>query len=211
MNETFGIGIPTLNRYDLLLPALHFYATHDFPNTRINIIDNGNQGIQNNYGSNVRIFETKEENLSVAGSWNRLCQQIFSESDYALILNDDIYLGRKQFEIELLLHQQTSDLFLSTCEWSVFIIPKKTFIKIGSFDESFTPAYYEDNDYMYRLKLAGMRAMTIPFLNPVVYKNSQTLVKDPTISTYVKKNKSRYIAKWGGEPKMEVFKKPYNL
>jgi len=210
MNTTFGIGIPTLNRYDLLLPALHFYALNDFPNTEIHIIDNGNQGIENKYGERVKIYETKDQNLSVAGSWNRLCQKIFAKSEYAVILNDDVYLGRKEFEIEMLLNQQFYDLYLSMCEWSVFIIPKKTYIKVGMFDEEFNPAYYEDNDYMYRMKLAKKSIFKIPFLNPVVYKNSQTMEKQPNIMSYARVSKSRYISKWGGEPNREKYITPFN-
>ena len=67
MQTKFGIGIPTLNRYDLLLPALHFYALNDFPDTHIHIIDNGDQGIENKYGSKVTIHNKKDEQLSVAG------------------------------------------------------------------------------------------------------------------------------------------------
>jgi GT2 family glycosyltransferase len=211
MQNTFGIGIPTLNRYDLLLPALHFYALNDFPQTEIHIIDNGDQGIENKYGDKVKIYNKKEENLSVAGSWNRLCQNIFANSEYALILNDDIYLGRKQYEIEILLNQHRHDFYLSMCEWSVFIIPRKTYIKIGMFDEEFSPAYYEDNDYEYRMKLAGIRPFKIPFLNPVVYKNSQTMEKNPALLNYSKMNKSRYESKWGGLPNQEKYKSPYNF
>lgn len=211
MQTKFGIGIPTLNRYDLLLPALHFYALNDFPDTRIYIIDNGDQGIENKYGSRVEIDNKKSDNLSVAGSWNRLCQSIFSYCDYAVILNDDIYLGRKQYEIELLLQQHRHDFYLSMCEWSVFIIPKRTFIKVGGFDEEFYPAYYEDNDYEYRMKLLGIKPFKIPFLNPIVYKNSQTIEKDPKIMSYSKINKARYESKWGGQPNQERYKFPYNL
>lgn len=211
MNTTFGIGIPTLNRYDWLLPALHYYAKHDFTNTNIHIIDNGDQGIVNNYGELVEVENAKWKNLSVAASWNRLCQKIFTYADYALILNDDIYFGRKQFEVELLLHQHKFDLYLSHNHWSVFIIPKATYIKVGQFDEDFYPAYYEDNDYMYRMRLKGMAPARLNFLNPVVYNNSQTLLADPTIKPLISVNKSRYIAKWGGEPDQESFLIPYNI
>ena len=42
--QKFAIGIPTLNRYDLLKPSLMLY-TRDFPTTSIFVLDNGNQGI----------------------------------------------------------------------------------------------------------------------------------------------------------------------
>jgi hypothetical protein len=46
VNKSFAIGIPTLNRFDLLHPALMFYK-QDFPNTKIYVVDNGNQNIKN--------------------------------------------------------------------------------------------------------------------------------------------------------------------
>jgi GT2 family glycosyltransferase len=110
----------------------------------------------------------------------------------------------------MLLEQHRNDFYLSMCEWSVFIIPKKTYIKLGMFDEQFHPAYYEDNDYTYRMKMQGIRPFKIPFLNPIVYKNSQTIEKDPTIMAYSKINRSRYLAKWGGLPNQEIYTKPYN-
>ena len=51
MKNNFAIGIPTLNRADLLNPTLTKYFKQ-FPNTDIYIIDNGNQSIvsrSNNY------------------------------------------------------------------------------------------------------------------------------------------------------------------
>ena len=51
MKNNFAIGIPTLNRADLLNPTLKKYFKQ-FPNTDIYIIDNGSQSIvsrSNNY------------------------------------------------------------------------------------------------------------------------------------------------------------------
>ena len=45
----FAIGIPTLNRYDLLKPSLMLYLQRDFPTIDIFIMDNGNQGIVNDF------------------------------------------------------------------------------------------------------------------------------------------------------------------
>ena len=87
----FAIGIPTLNRYDLLKPCLMLYE-RDFPNIDIFVIDNGKQGI-----SCGKVMVTDmDQNIGVAASWNILCDKIYSTgADHALILNDDIYLGKK--------------------------------------------------------------------------------------------------------------------
>lgn len=208
MTKKFAIGIPTLNRLDLLLPALHFYAEHDFKNVKIFVVDNGDQKISHNY-PNVKVL-VQERNIGVAASWNLLCDKIFEEHEYALILNDDIYLGKNEQQINFLLQQYKTDLATSIEDFCCFVLSKDCFSKVGRFDEEFYPAYYEDNDYAYRAKLKGFRVWPIPFLIPSIYRNSQTLEKAIQISQYVAINKQRYIDKWGGEPSKETFKKPFN-
>lgn len=205
----FAIGIPTLNRFDLLHPALLFYV-RDYPNTKIYIVDNGEQKISEKITHpNIEILHNGA-NLGVSASWNLMCRKIFEENDYALILNDDIYLGRKEWEIDNLLTNFKRFFYVTTQDWCAFILPKTTFETIGDFDEGFYPAYYEDNDYTYRIKLHGQYPYRIPFLNPFVYTNSSTSHKQPSILTHVPHNKQRYIDKWGGEPNKETFKKPFN-
>jgi GT2 family glycosyltransferase len=209
MQNKFAIGIPTLNRLDLLHPALLFYI-HDFPETKIYIVDNGNQSIESKFKHpNVEVIYVGE-NLGVATSWNLLCKKIYENHEYALILNDDIYLGRKEWEVINLLDNFKKFFYCTMLDWCAFIVPKKTFKVIGDFDEQFFPAYYEDNDYHYRIKLKGEGIFQIPFLNPFLYQASKTSEKDPTILPKVKFNKELYIKKWGGEPNKETFKKPYN-
>jgi GT2 family glycosyltransferase len=210
MNKTFAIGVPTLNRFDLLHPALMFYK-QDFPNTKIYVVDNGSQSIKNQiaYMPNVILLE-QSENLGVAKSWNLLCNEIYKNHENALILNDDIYLGKKEFEIETLLRDYKSDFYVTLQDWCAFILPKKTFKKVGEFDIKFFPAYFEDNDYHYRMKLLGLKYMQIPFLNPYIYKSSMTIDKEPKLRDLIQNNREYYISKWGGEPMRETFKKPFN-
>jgi hypothetical protein len=61
------------------------------------------------------------------------------------------------------------------------------------------------------MKLKGVIALKHPELNPVVYKSSQTIEKDPEIFEASKKNKKIYIEMWGGEPNKETYTNPYNL
>jgi len=209
MQKKFAIGIPTLNRFDLLHPALLFYI-RDFPNTKIYIVDNGQQKISEKIKHpNIEIIY-EGENKGVSASINMLLRKIFDKNDYALILNDDIYFGRKDWEVDNLLTNFKRHFYTAIQDWSVFILPKATFKVIGGFDEEFFPAYYEDNDYTYRMKLQGQSVYSIPFLNPFVYASSSSSQKDPSILTQVPLNKQRYIDKWGGEPNKEKFKKPFN-
>ena len=207
MSHSFAIGIPTLNRYDLLKPSLMLYL-RDFRGIQIYVIDNGKQGIEYRH-DDIHILE-QEQNMGVAKSWNLLCDKIFAKHDNALILNDDIYLGKHQYEIKNLLETKKSDFHVTMQDWSVFILPKKTFKKVGAFDEKFFPAYYEDNDYHYRMKLLGMKYNQTPILNPFVYNASMTTQKEPSLKQGIEQNKEYYRQKWGGLPSKETFKKPFN-
>jgi GT2 family glycosyltransferase len=210
MENKFAIGIPTLNRFDLLHPALLFYTRNDFPNTKIYIIDNGKQGIESQIKHPNIVVKEMEKNVGVATSWNLLCDMIFEQNDYALILNDDVYLGRKEWELDNLLSNFKKPFYVTIQDWCSFVLPKKTFKNVGRFDEEFYPAYYEDNDYAYRMSLQGYKPFEIPFLNPFLYQASQTIEKEPKIRELIESNKQRYIQKWGGLPKKEKFKKPFN-
>jgi GT2 family glycosyltransferase len=209
---SFAIGIPTLNRNDLLTPALSKYVV-DFPRIKIHIIDNGSQDIISPTPS-VKIH-VMPENMGVATSWNFLCEQIFRDHDVAFILNDDIYWGASSTYSVL---RFIEDTFIEQgagfvhCEktWCVFAITKDTFKKVGNFDGNFFPAYFEDNDYAYRMKLAGIRVLSSPFLFPVIYRNSMTLQRDKTVNDNFMKNHDYYIAKWGGRAGLEKFLTPFN-
>ena len=209
MSQSFAIGIPTLNRADLLLPALMYYK-RDFPNTKIFVVDNGNQKLLADYDHpNLEVIKNSE-NVGVAGSWNILCENIFLQHPNALILNDDIYLGKTEQDISLLIQGMEVPFYTTPLDWCAFILPKETFEKVGKFDEGFYPAYFEDNDYAYRMKLLGMSIFKIPFLIPSVHRVSQTMELDDSVRVRFHKNKKRYIEKWGGEPLQEKYKNAFN-
>jgi GT2 family glycosyltransferase len=192
-----------------LHPALLFYL-RDFPTTKIYVVDNGKQNISAKIKHPNIIVIENEKNMGVASSWNKLCDLIYKENDYAIILNDDIYWGKKDWEIDNLLSNYNKDLYNTTQDWCVFILPKKTYIQVGKFDEKFYPAYYEDNDFSYRMKLIGKKEFPIPMINPYVYNVSQSVQKDSSLRDYMQQNKEYYIKKWGGTPTKETFKKPFN-
>ena len=126
-------------------------------------------------------------------------------------MNDDIYLGLLTPNIDGILEKfPNHKLYTNPVDWSVFILPKKTYELVGEFDEQFYPAYCEDNDFVYRLKLKGFKAMKLPFLLPKIHRTSMTLDKDYSLQNAFLENKEKYIAKWGGAPDFEVYKKPYN-
>lgn len=201
----FKIGIPTLNRADLLLPSLMMYSkefTED-----IFVLDNGKQNIKQ--FANIKVL-SNENNIGVAASWNVLCKKIFETSDYALILNDDIYLRKTSAEIQSIIDKNKGNFIRATPDWCAFIVSKKIYNQVGEFDECFFPAYYEDTSYEYRMKLKGVKVIKTPALNPFIYNSCKTMDKMPELQELAKKNKQLYIQMWGGEPNKEKYKKPFN-
>lgn len=205
--NTFAIGIPTLNRYDLLKDALEKYYI-DFPNTKIFIVDNGNQSIDDSH-QNVQIYKS-HKNLGVAGSWNKLCNLIYEEHSHALILNDDIQFSKQENEISHLINSSDFDFYVGPYYWSVYILPKTTFYKVGGFDEEFFPAYFEDNSFSHKLKLNNCSYFSTEVLLPTLCRNSMTLEKDPTVNSTFEKLKKLYVKMWGGKPGEEKYITKFN-
>jgi GT2 family glycosyltransferase len=207
---SYCIAIPTINRKDLLMDALEWY-TQNMPNTQILVVDNGNQDIPE-LTRNVKVF-TPEKNLGVAGSWNFLIWTAKNMGySHVLVLNDDVILQRSEGEIDALIQKEGNLTFhrpKAFYNWSAFIISVDIFFKVGMFDIDFKRAFFEDNDYEYRMKLSGVTIKYQDDLNPQVYKNSQTIEKNPLLGGYLE-NRELYIKKWGGIPNEETYKIPYN-
>jgi len=198
----FSIGIPTYNRADLLIPSLEKYSK-DFKGTDIYVVDNGSQNFPF-INTNISVLN-QEKNIGVAASWNKLCKLIFSKHEWALILNDDIYCGYDNSVVESAIKKSKIGLVQSEKNWSVVLINKYLYEHIGDFDEQFYPAYFEDSDYIYRLKLDGLRHEADKTLNPKLFMSSGTYDKAPEmVNKAMADNKDRYIKKWGGLPFLET-------
>jgi len=94
------------------------------------------------------------------------------------------------------------------------MINKKCWEEVGEFDEGFKPAYFEDNDYHRRMKLAGMKAIVYP---PALFyhfgsrtqneaSDKGAIVSGPMFDN----NRKYYHGKWGGDPEHETFIHPFN-
>lgn len=210
MTIKVGLGIPTINRLDLLQEALDVYEPL-WAERPVFIIDNGSQDVPKTPWYQV---EVSEMNKGVAESWNWLIQHLFDEGcSHAVIMNDDIICNKPAELIEEFIAAFPGGFYKGSqiaMDWSVFIIAKSTFESVGPFSDLFYPAYFEDNDYEYRMKLADTPVIATNFLDPVVFRNSQSIAKDPSLNVNFIRNSEKYVEKWGGPPRNEVFKTPYN-
>lgn len=99
--------------------------------------------------------------------------------------------------------------------FSAFMVSKELWDVVGEFDEVFFPAYFEDNDYHYRMKLADYAAVVLP---PALFlhfgsgtQNEANEDKTPIVpGPAFEKNRLSYARKWGGVPGSEIYTHPYN-
>ncbi len=205
----FVVAIPTLNRADLLNQALANYFI-DFKETLIVMFDNGNTEMLGRE-HNFKILRS-ETNLGVAKSWNLLMEIAEKQkATHVLMLNDDVYLGKTETQIQSVLQiWKNMDFVNSYQQWSSYILTVQAWKEFGKFDENIFPAYFEDNDAHYRMKLLDMNMVYTEKLNPVIFRNSMTIEKDASLNEDFLKNRSYYIKKWGGAPNKEKFLVPFN-
>ena len=203
------VGIPTINRADLLNQALANYF-EDFASTEIVICDNGNQDIITR--EKMFVIYRPPQNLGVAGSWNMIM-------DYAdrlgfthvLMLNDDIMLGRTESELKLLIEENFRVPFINSYQnWCSFILRVDAWKQVGGFDTEFFPAYFEDNSFCYKMRLQNMERVHTFELNPLIYRNSMTIAKEPSLNNNFMRNRQVYIDMWGGLPNEEKYTTKYN-
>ena len=99
--------------------------------------------------------------------------------------------------------------------FSAFAINRACWEEVGEFDELFFPAYFEDNDYHYRMQLLDVGAIVYP---PALFyhfgsgtQNNANENGTPIVSSPLFENaRANYFKKWRGVPGQEKFRTPYN-
>lgn len=210
------IGIPTINRADLLAENLEDLARNFTDADKIYIVDNGNQQIPVPPPIQEKTVVYKEpSNLGVSGSWNKILDQAFFKdfADYVLMLNDDIVAGVTRELLEELIYESDQAYFLNSGSWGMFLISREAYQVFGKFDEEFYPAYFEDNDYSRRITRfnpIGSVVYRTKKLAPKVFRNSMSIKKDGNLNGRFGMNSAYYKRKWGGSPSNEKFQNAFN-
>jgi hypothetical protein len=186
------------------------------------VIDNGT-GFRNFYDRSS--LEVKPLDIvefrpakSVSAVWNWCLNQLSGD---LLVANDDLILDPLAIEIFERYKREESDPAVvmytngGINAYSLFMVDPSIRDKTGLFDENFYPAYYEDCDHHYRMKLDGYKRVDIPGLNTrhvgsATLNEQKRLKIDRDHATYSKKNHEYYLSKWGGEPGHEKYRVPFN-
>jgi hypothetical protein len=207
---------------------------------RIMIIDNGDialdlddVGLDSLPATTVSVFRPGG-NIGCAGAWNQICDYGLGSAPArvtsVIMINGDCAVAPDTFQRML-----TYDYPALVCAqgFSCFRIDREIWQKVGPFDEGYYPVYWEDTDYRYRCKLAGVEIKEWPAgLDQVVSRPSFSRAKYESGITHGwmiegkgyqgwtgekqqwfenrwRANKQRYEDKWGGPQGEERFTTPF--
>ena len=101
--------------------------------------------------------------------------------------------------------------------WHLVIFGKATVDRIGYLDENYYPAYYEDNDYGYRMRVARIgycEGVGHPTWAGPVHDVGNAIALSSGIVGMTAYDmmalKHYYSTKWGGPPSKELWEHPFN-
>lgn len=164
-------------------------------------------------------------NRGLSASWNEgLYNAYYEGADVAMIANDDAIPAGGDVEriAQAALHHPKAYMVdgygydvkensYGNMRFSLAAINPIALEKLGCFDENFFPIYYEDMDWFYRARLAGLELYTVPDTN-IVHQGSKSLTITPSNLHHLTftLNQKYYMRKWNGDKGSETFTIPFN-
>lgn len=172
--------------------------------------------------SNLHILNAPE-NLGVAGGWNALLHHVMQQDPeaWALVVNDDIELLPDTIENFGKVHTTdpiaVGDGIHAVNAFSMYFTnPRKLFNTVGPFDQTIWPAYYEDGDMHWRMKLQGYDLYRVPNCGATHNEGGSATIKSYNEEErrrhdhQFNRNTQYYLLKWGGMPGTEQYIVPFN-
>lgn len=162
--------VPVLNRFDLLKRMVESIDVA----TTVYVINNS--GVKQDFEYSNELVEIHwvdlPSNLGVASSWNLGIKMLPFESCWFFSSADTWY---EPGALSLLQTAKPDAITLSESfpHWQTFAVGEQVVERIGLFDEGFHPAYFEDDDYLWRAEKFSVRVDYLP-LN-LHHDNSSTL------------------------------------
>lgn len=204
------LGIPTITRFDLLERCIDSALSGTVRPDAV-VVDNS-------AGKCPRrpdvTYLVPNRNLGVAAAWNLIAHHA-GQADL-IISNDDIVFApdTTQRMLEVAERDPRAGIVspIEGQRFCLFWLRRQAYADVGPFDESFWPAYFEDNDYHRRLTLAGWSSPVA--LSAVEHAHSATMrdANAQAIELHHARFRAcarRYTRKWGGMPGVETLERPY--
>lgn len=206
------LGVPILSEPKLLLRML---ASIDVPVGRVVVVDNGDvvdgviPALPEYDDLNISVIKPGH-NLGVAASWNAIIKAVPDAPWWAIVNFDLVFAPGDLARLDEHMDKEGGVALLGT--FSAFGVDRGAIKRAGMFDENFHPAYYEDNDFDYRCRLAGVPMAGLPA--GLTHDISSTLQSSPSFRAgnmrSFPQNGDYFVRKWGGTPYHEVYTTPFN-
>lgn len=205
--STFKVIIPALDqaRTRRLLRSMKFAHRRD-----IILVDNSPLGL-NVSPYTPSMVVSHGHNIGIAASWNYGVEWVlYAKADYLVIVSTSVeFTGTGGRLWAAHLGDDPRGLEANDLGWHLVAIGRPILEKIGSFDERFF-AYYEENDFLRRMLLAGLRTED-EGVGPHVWADARlegtALHFDAPGVAYGVAGKT-YRRKWGGLPGHETLTTP---
>jgi hypothetical protein len=207
----FYVSIATLNCFDLLEKCIEAILASTWLPKRIYVIDNSGGRYQGHPSRRVQVF-TPTHNLGAGGTANFILPAIHPAP--AILINDDIEVAPNTLEAMV----RCPDPVVvadGTSAFTCILIRDEAWEAVGPFDPFFWPAYCEDADWQWRASLLGIH-VTCPASGgfkengPSATRQRMTPAERAELNRHYDRSKEYYIRKWGGPPRLEEFKTPFN-
>lgn len=204
---SFMVVVPAIDerRTSRLLRSMLFAAPE-----RIILVDNTVEGLSMTR-SHKGIHYAAGGNIGIAASWNIGVQAVLAaQVDYLIIVSTSVeFTDSGGFEWVEHLGKDRRGLEANGLGWHLVAIGRPVFEAIGGFDSQFF-AYYEENDFLRRMLLAGLRTDDEgvgPHVDADARLEGTALHFDSPGVDYVNAGRV-YQVKWGGAPGAETRVKP---
>jgi len=161
------------------------------------------------------------ENLGVAGSWNVGARRVLDQNlDWLVICSAACRFGAphgQDWLDALDAAQHDGAVAVEAAHgigWHLIAFSRQLIERVGLFDENFYPAYFEDNDYSWRIKCAY--DLSPPYwpkvsVDVAIAGFRHGIDLGGAQPARVEDQLSYYREKWGGAPGDEKFTRPWNV
>jgi len=216
-----GLVIPVLNNFDQAIDAIYSAKSENDlrvyiqPQYRyqIPLAAAWNRGIRQAYNDGCTVtIVSNDDVLFSPKTIDHLADAVVNMRDNEIMIHPNDILDTLDDPSDILfLNEEWGDEPFSPEDqsFSCFAARSDFFSEVGTFDENFDPAWWEDTDMKYRIKLLGYKCVRTKI--PYVHLRHQS-TKKLNLPLNSLKSGEYYLKKWGSTTKSltETFKHPYN-
>lgn len=167
---------------------------------------------------NIFVVDNTEYNHGVPASWNMGIKEMQAiDADWLVICSAAIRFGAEEGLdlarwMEVYANREDAPFLESDSGlgWHLICVSRWLCEEIGTFDENFYPAYFEDNDFAYRsfLHRGTWGWPRLPFDAALV--STAHGVQLGGAPKNARRQQMYYEKKWGGSPSHEHYQTPFN-